>query len=65
MSSHRIAGPNRAHFARGLIVDREDEIHHRCAGSGEFVPALAAQAACRQVKPFEQVEGEGMHHTFW
>jgi hypothetical protein len=31
---------------------------------GEFIPALAAQPAYRQLKIFEQVEGHGMNLAF-
>jgi hypothetical protein len=49
----------------GLIADREDEVHHRRAGAREFMPAFAAQSACRQMELFKQVEGHGVHPTFW
>jgi hypothetical protein len=65
MGSDWIAGPERADFAGGLVADRKDEIHDWRVGPCEFMPAFAAQTAYRQMKPFEQVEGEGMHHTFW
>ena len=57
MGGHRISGPDRAGFAGGLVANREDEIHHRRAGTGEFMPALAAQPVCRQMKPFERIQG--------
>jgi len=37
---------------RRLVANREHEIHHRRAGTGEFMPALAAQPAYRQLKIF-------------
>src|SRR6266446_7533141 len=52
-------------FAGGLVADGEDEIHHWRTGPREFMPAFAAQPVCRQMKPFEQVEGYGMHRAFW
>src|SRR6516225_12242918 len=47
MSSDGVAGPDRADFAGGVVADRKNKIHHRRAEAGEFVPAFAAQPACR------------------
>jgi hypothetical protein len=57
MGGHGIARPNGAQFAGGLVADREDEIHHRRTGPREFMPAFAAQPVCRQMKPFERIQG--------
>src|ERR1700730_15836202 len=64
MGGDRIARPDRADFTGGLVADRKDKIHDRRAGPGELVPAFAAQAACRQMKLFEQVESYGMNRAF-
>jgi hypothetical protein len=57
MGGHGVARPNGAHFAGGLVADREDEIHHRGTWPGEFMPALAAQPVCWQMNPFERIQG--------
>ena len=41
---HRLARPDRAGLARGVVADREHEIHGGRAGFGELVPALRAKA---------------------
>src|SRR5262245_28389290 len=50
-----IAGPGRAHFARGLVANREHEVHHRGAGPGEFIPAFAAQTLRSEMKLLKRV----------
>ena len=42
MRGHRLARPDRAGFAGGVVADGEDEIHLRRAGRGELVPGLRA-----------------------
>src|SRR3984893_15314844 len=64
MNRDRLARPDRADFTGGLVADRKDKIHDRRAGSGELVPAFAAQAAGRQMNLFEQVESYGMNRAF-
>ena len=64
MGSDWIARPERADFAGGLVADCKDEIHDWRVGPREFIPGFAAQTAYRQMKPFEQVEGEGCTTPF-
>src|SRR5471030_232762 len=56
MGADGLARPDRTDFARGLIADREDEIHHRHAGCGKLVPALASQVRRRQLEQPQQIE---------
>ena len=64
MRRHRVAGPDRADFARRLIADREHEIHLRRVRLGELIPALRAQALRRQLHGLQQFERERMHFAF-
>src|SRR5690606_8124764 len=50
--------PQRASFARGLITDREDEVHLGRTGFGELAPALRAQAVERVLVGGQRREGE-------
>ncbi len=58
---HRLAGPHRAHFASGLVADREDEIQRRRARLGELIPALAAIAVGRQMPARQLTQRERVH----
>ena len=60
MGGHRVAGPDRAYLAGGLVADGEDQIHFRRPRPGEFVPALAAQPARIEVGLFEEIERQGV-----
>src|SRR5689334_318477 len=61
MGGDRIARPDRADLARGLIADGKDEIHDRRAGASELVPAFAAHFTDGQAKPIKQVQRQWMH----
>ena len=43
MGGHRLAGPDRADFACGVVTDREDEIERRRARRGELLPRFRAE----------------------
>jgi hypothetical protein len=64
MRRHRLARPDRTGFARGVVADREDEIHHRRVGLREFFPALRTQIIHRVVHVAEYLDGEGVHYPF-
>ena len=64
MRGDRIARPDRADFAGGLVADGKDEIHHRRTGTDELVPALAAQTAGRQSEPLKKIERQRVHRAF-
>ena len=53
VSRHRLAGPYRAHFARGIVANGEHKIHFRRAGLCEFLPIFAAQSAGRHSRDFK------------
>src|SRR3989344_113394 len=44
MRIHRLARPDRAGLAGGIVADGEDEIEDRGTGGGKLVPALRAKA---------------------
>jgi hypothetical protein len=64
IGGHRIARPHRADLTRRLVAHGEDEIHHRRAGAGEFIPAFAAQPAGPKMQLFERSKGQLMSDTF-
>ena len=43
MRRHGLARPDRDRFLRGVIANREHEIHARRIGPGELVPTFASQ----------------------
>jgi hypothetical protein len=53
MRSHRLAGPNRAYFLRGVVAHRENEVQFGRTRLSELIPTLAAQSARGQVSAFE------------
>src|SRR5579859_7653029 len=53
MRGHGLAGPDGTDFFRGVVANGENKIEFRCVGSGEFVPAFAAETAGRNVGCFE------------
>ncbi len=56
MRRHRLARPDRAGLAGGLVADRDDEVELDAARRGEFVPALAARAIRGNLHLREQFE---------
>src|SRR5258708_6564563 len=60
MRRHRLAGPNRAHLARGRVAHRDDEIHLGGIAPRELVPTLRAQPGGRQAGYPQRVERQGM-----
>ena len=56
MRGDRLARPDRAHLAGGVVADGDDEIHLRRIARREVVPALAQQVFGRQVDAAQQVE---------
>ena len=63
MGRHRLARPVRAHLSSRVVADGENEIQECCAGRGELVPALAAQAFSREIHALEQFESDRMHRS--
>lgn len=61
MGPDRMARPDRADLAGGVVADGDDEVQRRRAGRGELVPALAAQPLARQAELLEQRERDRMH----
>ena len=49
---HRLSGPDRADFLRGVVTNRKDEIELRRIGLCEFVPGLAAETLGGYVSDF-------------
>ena len=60
MRRHRLAGPDGAHLAGGVVADREHEVERRPAAVGELVPALAAQRLGPIVQPLAAGERHRM-----
>ena len=60
MRRHRLARPDRAGFAGGVVADREDEVHLGRAGRGELVPVLRAGEGRVVVEALQQLERIGM-----
>jgi hypothetical protein len=58
MRGHRLAGPDRADFIRGVVADGEHEIQLRRIRLGELVPGFAAQSFRRQMILFQQLDGQ-------
>src|SRR3546814_13391312 len=61
MGGDRVARPDRAGFARGIVANGEDEIELGRARRREFVPALRAQPARVKAESAEQGERGGMN----
>src|ERR1700722_7483606 len=53
MRGHRLAGPYRTYFIRGVVTDRENEIEFGSIASGKLVPTLATKTSGWQVSRFE------------
>jgi hypothetical protein len=64
MRCHRLTRPDRALLGRGLVADREDEIHRRRTGLGEFAPVLGAREGGVEIQIVEQFQRIGMHFAF-
>jgi hypothetical protein len=60
MRGHRLARPDRADFAGGVIADGEDEIHDRRARLREFVPAFAVWFLDGNARALQYVQGIGI-----
>ena len=56
MRGHRLAGPDRADLARGIVANGEDEIELGRAVLREFLPALRAVAVGRKPHLVERLE---------
>src|SRR5207302_3243142 len=61
MGRHRLPGPHRTGFARGVVANGEHEIHVRRASRSKYCPALGMHVRGWKAQPAEQVERIGMH----
>ena len=61
---HRLSGPERTRFSRGVVTDGEYEIERGRAGFGELVPRLGAKAARVKPEALQQLPCFGMHLAF-
>ncbi len=56
-----MAWPDGAYFTGGVVAYGDDEIHGRCIGLAEFIPAFAAQCVYRVVNALQQLDGQRVH----
>src|SRR5665213_24821 len=61
MGRDRITRPDRTDFASRLVAYGDDEIHHRRAGAGKFLPALRAQPLRRKAQLFQKLDRERVY----
>ena len=54
----RVAGPERAHLACGVVAHGDDEVHVGRAGGGKLVPAFAAQAFGRDASGTQHLQAQ-------
>src|SRR5262249_33285888 len=61
MRCHRLAGPDRTGFSRGVVANGENEVERRRAGLGELIPPLRTKA--RRVVPeaLQEFDGARVH----
>ena len=64
MRRHRLAGPDRTCFARGVVANGEHEIHRGRARAGEFLPALRAHVVDGIAGFGEDAQRHRMHGAF-
>src|SRR5476651_968849 len=59
-----MTGPHGADFARSVVTDREDEIHHGRAVNRKLVPAFGTVAFRRKAGQRQSRKGKGIDATF-
>ncbi len=65
MSQNRHARPNRTGFARGIVTDGDDNMHHPCLWSGKFIPALRPRKAGLNSMSLQHPQRKGIWFSRW
>ena len=63
VSGNRLTWPHWTSLTGSLVTHREHEVELRRARTRELIPTLAPQAFCRELKPFEELQGEWIDLT--
>jgi hypothetical protein len=61
MRRHRLPRPHGAGLGCSVVAKGKDKIELRCVRSGEFTPALGAEAGNVEVHPAQDRKRSGMH----
>jgi len=65
MHPRRLAGPNRADFALGIVANADYDIERLRIRRGELVPALGAIALNREATLSQQLQRGRVHLALW